>query len=197
MAVISEIAPNVSRISIFAQAANLQFNHFLVKDDEPLLYHTGLRGFHKELHEAVSKLIDVSELRHISFSHFESDKCGPLNEWPPATPNADVICSQVGAFVNVTDFIGRGRDLSDREVPFSLLADFSFAPRLGHCSAFRINAENFFLFGPVPSCRGRRTDHHCRCRWPLASVAEGISGEHSRGLCALHTAHRAELEKAR
>jgi len=41
VAVISEIAPNVFRISIFAQVANLQFNHFLVKDDEPLLYHTG------------------------------------------------------------------------------------------------------------------------------------------------------------
>jgi glyoxylase-like metal-dependent hydrolase (beta-lactamase superfamily II) len=190
MAVISEIAPNVSRISIFAQAANLQFNHFLVKDDEPLLYHTGLRGFHKELHEAVSKLIDVSELRHISFSHFESDKCGPLNEWPPATPNADVICSQVGAFVNVTDFIGRGRDLSDREVPFSLLADFSFAPRLGHWSAFRINAENVFLFGPVPSCRGRRTDHHCRCRWPLASVAEGIRRAFSWPMCPTHRSPR-------
>jgi flavorubredoxin len=107
MAVISEIAPDVYRISVFAQAANLQFNHFLVKDDEPLLYHTGLRGFHAEIHQAVSTLINVSELRHISYSHFESDKCGSLNEWLAAAPNADVICSQVGAFVNVNDFIGR------------------------------------------------------------------------------------------
>jgi hypothetical protein len=44
MAVITEIAPNSYRVSIFAQWANLQFNHFLVKDDEPLLFHTGLRG---------------------------------------------------------------------------------------------------------------------------------------------------------
>ena len=44
MAVISEIAPDIFRISVFARAANLQFNHFLVKDDEPLLFHTGLRG---------------------------------------------------------------------------------------------------------------------------------------------------------
>jgi flavorubredoxin len=107
MAVISEIASNIFRISIFAPSANLQFNHFLVKDDEPLLYHTGLRGFHAEIHEAVSKLIHVSELRHIGYSHFESDECGSLNEWLTAAPNADVICSQVGAFVNVNDFIGR------------------------------------------------------------------------------------------
>lgn len=107
MAVISEIAPNVFRISVFAQQANLQFNHFLVKDDEPLLYHAGLRGMHKEIREAVSKLINVSDLRHIGFSHFESDECGSLNEWLATAPNADVICSQVGAFVNLTDFIDR------------------------------------------------------------------------------------------
>ena len=74
MAVISEIAPDVYRISVFAQAANLQFNHFLVKDDEPLLYHTGLRGFSAEIREAVSKLVDVSNLRHIGYSHSESDE---------------------------------------------------------------------------------------------------------------------------
>jgi flavorubredoxin len=107
MAVISEIAPNIFRISTFAPSANLQFNHFLVKDGEPLLYHTGLRGFHAEIHEAVFKLINVSALRDIGYSHFESDECGSLNEWLTAAPRADVIWSQVGAFVNVNDSIGR------------------------------------------------------------------------------------------
>jgi flavorubredoxin len=51
---------------------------------------------HAEIREAVSKLINLSELRHISFSHFESDECGSLNEWLAAAPKADVICSQVG-----------------------------------------------------------------------------------------------------
>ena len=116
MAVISEIAPNIFRISIFAQRDNLQFNHFLVKDDEPLLFHTGLRGMHAEIHEAVSKLISVSELPHIGFSHFESDECGSLNEWLAGAVNADMICSQVGARVNVNDFIGReSRALADGE----------------------------------------------------------------------------------
>ncbi len=44
MALTTEIAPDIYRISIFVQRHNLQFNHFLVKDDEPLLFHTGLRG---------------------------------------------------------------------------------------------------------------------------------------------------------
>jgi flavorubredoxin len=116
MAVTTEIAPNVYRISIFVPPANLQFNHFLVKDDEPLLFHTGLRGMFPEICEAVSQLIGLSELRHISFSHFESDECGSLNEWLDAAPNADVICSQVGARVNVRDFSGREpRGLADGE----------------------------------------------------------------------------------
>lgn len=116
MAVTTEIAPDVFRISIFAPWANLQFNHFLVKDDEPLLFHTGLRGMHVEIREAVSKLMSLSELRHISFSHFESDECGSLNEWLAAAPGADVICSQVGSIVCVNDFIGReARGLADGE----------------------------------------------------------------------------------
>jgi flavorubredoxin len=114
MALTTEIAPNVYRISIYAPSANLQFNHFLVIDDEPLLFHTGLRGMHAEIREAVSKLIPLSGLRHISFSHFESDECGSLNEWLAAATKADVICSQVGAFVCVNDFIGReSRALAD------------------------------------------------------------------------------------
>jgi flavorubredoxin len=116
MAVVTEIGPDIYRISIFAQWANLQFNHFLIKDDEPLLFHTGLRRMHAEIREEVSKLISVSELRHISFSHFESDECGSLNEWLAAAPKADVICGQVGGMVCVNDFIGReSRTLADGE----------------------------------------------------------------------------------
>ncbi|MGB2634683.1 MAG: hypothetical protein WAM58_12180 [Candidatus Acidiferrum sp.] len=56
MAVTTGIAPDMYRISVFARRGNLQFNHFLVKDDEPLLFHTGLRGMHAEIREAVPKL---------------------------------------------------------------------------------------------------------------------------------------------
>lgn len=116
MAKTTEIAPDIYRISIYAPWGDLQFNHFLVKDDEPLLFHTGLRGMHAEIREAVSKLINVSDLRHIGFSHFESDECGALNEWLAVAPKADVICSQVGALVSVNDFIGReARPLADGE----------------------------------------------------------------------------------
>lgn len=40
---VSEIAPDVYRISVFVQEYNLQFNHFLIKGDEPMLYHAGMK----------------------------------------------------------------------------------------------------------------------------------------------------------
>jgi flavorubredoxin len=116
MAKTTEIPPNIYRISMYAQRGNLQFNHFLLKDNEPLQFHTGLRGMHAEIREAVSKLINVSDLCHISYSHFESDECRALNEWVGTAPEADVICGQVGALTTVNDFIGReARALADGE----------------------------------------------------------------------------------
>ena len=101
---ISEIAPDVYRISIFVKEFNLQLNHFLIKDHEPMLYHTGMRQMFPAVHEAVSKIIDPSLIRWIGFSHFEVDECGALNEWLRVAPNAKAVCSEVGALVNMGDF---------------------------------------------------------------------------------------------
>jgi flavorubredoxin len=88
MAKITEIAPDVYRVSIYVPGPDIQFNHFLIMDNEPLLFHTGLRGLFPELRDAVGQIVKLVDLRHISFSHFESDECGSLNEWLAAAPNA-------------------------------------------------------------------------------------------------------------
>lgn len=41
---ITEIAPDMYRISTFIPEVNLQFNQFLVRDEQPLLFHTGMKG---------------------------------------------------------------------------------------------------------------------------------------------------------
>src|SRR5438477_290915 len=104
MNTITEIAPDVYRISLFVEQFNLQFNHFLVQDEEPLLYHTGMRQMFPILQEEVSKLIKPKDIKHISFSHFEVDECGAINEWLTVAPHAQAVCSQVGAIVNLSDF---------------------------------------------------------------------------------------------
>ena len=100
---VSEIAPDVFRLSIYVPDFNLQFNHFLIKDEEPLLYHAGMRQMFPALLEAVSKILNPSEIRWIGFSHFEVDECGALNDWLLAAPNAKAVCSEVGALVNMSD----------------------------------------------------------------------------------------------
>ncbi len=107
MATVDEIAPDVYRISIYAEAFDLQFNHFVVRDDEPLLYHTGMRKMFPEVREALSKLLDPKTIRYIGWSHFEVDECGALNEWLEAAPSAVPVCSVVGALVNISDFANR------------------------------------------------------------------------------------------
>ncbi len=117
MTKINEIAPDVYRISIYVPEYDLQFNHFLVKDDEPLLFHTGFKAMFPQLREAVSTIIKPSEIRWIGFSHFESDECGALNQWLEVAPFAQAVCSVVGALVSVNDFaIRTAKGMADGEV---------------------------------------------------------------------------------
>src|SRR3954447_16566798 len=100
----TEIAPEIYRLAVFIPEINLEFSHFLVRDDEPLLFHAGLRSMFPLLRDEMSRLIDPSKLRHIGFSHFESDECGALNHWLEIAPAAQPVCGLVGALVSVNDF---------------------------------------------------------------------------------------------
>ncbi|MEJ2099741.1 MAG: MBL fold metallo-hydrolase [Desulfobacterales bacterium] len=118
MSKITEIGPNVFKIATFFSEVNIQFNQFLVRDEEPLLYHTGMRGLFPTVNEAVAKLIDPATIRWIGFSHFEADECGALREWQKIAPNATAICSFVSKMVSVDDVVAErpARALEDGEV---------------------------------------------------------------------------------
>ena len=87
---IDEIADGIFRLSVrvdaIAPPAGFTFNHFLVLGDDPLLFHTGLRGMFPILREAVGRLIPPERLRWISFGHYEADECGAMNEWLSVAP---------------------------------------------------------------------------------------------------------------
>jgi flavorubredoxin len=117
MAVITEVARDIFKISTFIREINLEFNQFLVRDDEPLLFHTGLKHLFPEVSEAVARLIPPSKLRWIGFSHYEADECGSLNDWLELAPEAQAICSLVGALVSLNDVSIRcPRPMADGEV---------------------------------------------------------------------------------
>jgi flavorubredoxin len=115
--VVTEIGPDLFRISTYVPEIDLQFNEFLVNDDEPLLFHTGMKAMFPLVRDAVASVIDPSSIRWIGFSHFEGDECGSLNEWLQIAPTAQPVCSTVGALVSVNDFATRAaRGMTDGEV---------------------------------------------------------------------------------
>ena len=83
---VTEIAPNVFRISTFHPEFAIQFNQFLIVDDDLFLMHTGMKKMFASTLEGVSAIIDPAKLCWIGFSHFESDECGALNEWLKIAP---------------------------------------------------------------------------------------------------------------
>ncbi len=117
MTTITEIAPDIFNISIFLSSANMQYNHFLVRDEQPLLYHTGSRSMFPQVLEAMKQVLPPEQLRWISFSHFETDECGALNEWLDVAPQAHAVCTPTAARVNLLDFAARPpRSLDKDEV---------------------------------------------------------------------------------
>jgi flavorubredoxin len=103
MTTISEIAPDVYRISTYIREFDLQFSQFVIKDEQPLLWETGMKRLFPEVRDAVAKIVDPATLRWIAFSHFEPDECGSLNEWLELAPLAQPLCTEVGAMVFVND----------------------------------------------------------------------------------------------
>ena len=133
---VTEIAPDCYRISTYFPEIELQFNQFLIKDEEPLLFHTGMKGLFPVVREAVASIIDPSTIRWIAFSHFEADECGGLNEWLQIAPAAHPVCSVVGALVSINDFaIRQAKGMLDGEVFSTGQYRFRFiqTPHVPHC----------------------------------------------------------------
>jgi flavorubredoxin len=120
---IDAIADNIFRISTPIPPnpgllpTGFTFNQFLIVDEQPLLFHTGPRRLFPFIREAVASVMPVDRLRWVSFSHFEADECGSLNDWLALAPAAEPLCSRVGAGVSVNDIADRpARALADGEV---------------------------------------------------------------------------------
>lgn len=62
MARVTEIASDHYAISIYVPDFNLRFNHFLIKDEQPLLFHTGMKQMFPLVRDAVARIIDPSTI---------------------------------------------------------------------------------------------------------------------------------------
>ena len=102
---VHEIADGIYRINtpVSDVPGGFSFNQYLIVDEHPLLFHTGMRKLFPLVREAVASVMPVDRLRYISFSHFEADECGSLNEWLAVAPEAVPVCGSIAAMVSIED----------------------------------------------------------------------------------------------
>ena len=72
---VNEIADGIYRINtpLSVVPGGFSFNQYLVVDEEPLLFHTGLKRTFPLVREAIEKVLPVERLRYLVFSHFDAD----------------------------------------------------------------------------------------------------------------------------
>jgi flavorubredoxin len=107
---VQEIADGIYRINTPVTLPNgdgFSFNQYVILDEEPMLFHTGLRKLFPLVREAVASLLPIENLRYIGFSHVEADECGSLNDWLAAAPQAVPLCGTVAAMVSINDLADR------------------------------------------------------------------------------------------
>ena len=117
---VHEIAGGIYRLSTpvsIPGAGAFSFNQYLIADDAPMLFHTGPRRLFPAVRVALARVMPVSALRYVAFSHVEADECGALNEWLAVAPAAVPVCSRIAAMVSIDDIADRpARALADGEV---------------------------------------------------------------------------------
>jgi len=120
---IDEIAKGIYRISTAVPPplipGGFTFNQYLIVDEAPLLHHTGPLQMFPVIRQAIASVIPVESLRYISFSHYEADECGSLNNFLELAPDAEPLCSKIAKMVSVDDIalrpahaLGDGDELS-------------------------------------------------------------------------------------
>jgi flavorubredoxin len=106
---IDEIADGIYRIStpIAMIPGGFTFNQYLLVDERPLLFHTGPRRMFPLVRGAIEALLPVERLGYVSFSHYEADECGSLNDFLAAAPAAVPLCGKLAAMISIADVADR------------------------------------------------------------------------------------------
>jgi flavorubredoxin len=107
---IDEIAPDVFRLSTLVPEVapgGFSFNQFLVRDEQPFLFHTGMRQLYPLVSEAIARVVPLADLRWISFAHVEADECGAMNLLLADAPEAEVVHGPLACEISLNDLADR------------------------------------------------------------------------------------------
>lgn len=118
MAQIDHVAEGIYRISSYMPQKNLSFNQFLIEDEHPVLIHTGTYPLYEDVRQAVAQVLDPARLEYIIVPHFEADECGGMGRFVAEAKQAQLVCSLVGARINLTqwDYAGPIQGMQDGDV---------------------------------------------------------------------------------
>lgn len=117
---VDEIAPDTFRLSTFVPGVGpdgFTFNQFVVRDEQPFLFHTGMRALYPLVSAAVAGIVPLADLRWISFGHVEADESGAVNLFLADAPEAQVVHGELACAISVADLADRPpRAMADGEV---------------------------------------------------------------------------------
>jgi flavorubredoxin len=116
MGEIEEIADGIYRIATFNEQFKIGMSQFLIRDEHPLLFHTGFRRTFPDTLEAVRQIVDPATLRYITWSHWEGDEAGALNDFLRVAPHAEPVHGRIGALY-INEFSdGTAKVVADQQV---------------------------------------------------------------------------------
>jgi len=112
---IDEICSGIFRIGEFWPEYGITINQFLIADDEPTLIHTGTHPMYEGVRKTVGDVLDPARLAYVVIPHFEADECGGIKRFVEGATNAQLICSEVSAGINLSgwEYCGPHRGVRD------------------------------------------------------------------------------------
>lgn len=114
---VAEVADGIHQLTTYFPQIDFSVNQYLITGEEPMLFHTGMRGMFSDVAAAVGKVVAPESLRWIGFGHVEADECGSMNEWLAVATRATVVQGNVGCMVSIGDLADREpRSLGDGDV---------------------------------------------------------------------------------
>ena len=114
---VTEVADGVHQLTTHIPEIDFGLNQYLIAAEEPMIFHTGLRGLFPLVSAGISGVVPLETLRWVSFGHVEADECGAMNQFLAAAPGATVTQGMTGCMVSIGDLADRRpRPLSSGDV---------------------------------------------------------------------------------
>jgi flavorubredoxin len=104
---VAEVGPATYQLATHLEEMDFGVNQYLLTGEQPLLFHTGMRGLFPLVSEAAARVLPLDTLRWIGFGHVEADECGSMNEWLAVAPSATVVHGGVGCMLSIGDLADR------------------------------------------------------------------------------------------